>query len=143
MSTLNTHEDYRREIAVRRTSNRSFGFWMAAIMIIIALLPLRRGHPIHPWFLAAGILIGLIAWAEPRLLHYPNLAWSGLGLVLGRVMQPIVMTILFFFVFTPAGFIRRFFQKNSMRDFRDDSRDSYWVARVPPGPPPGTMKEQF
>jgi hypothetical protein len=116
---------------------------MAAVLIVAALLPLRRGHPVHPWFLSAGVLFGLLAWTVPRLLHYPNLAWSGLGLVLGRVMQPIVMTILFFFVFTPAGLVRRLFQRSSMRDFRDDSRDSYWAARVPPGPPPGTMKAQF
>jgi hypothetical protein len=140
---LKTHEDYRREVTVKRSSDRSFGFWMAVILIVIALLPVKRGHPIYPWFLAAGILIGLIAWAQPRLLHYPNLVWSGFGLLLGRIMQPVVMTILFFVLFTPVGFIRRFFQKSSMRDFRDGPRDSYWIARVPPGPNPDTMRDQF
>jgi len=116
---------------------------MAAILSIIALLPLRNGHPIRYWLLAIGILLGLIAWVKPGVLHYPNLVWGRFGLLLGRIMQPIVMTVLFFLVFIPVGFIRRLFQKSTMRDFKDASRDSYWLARVPPGPDPETMRNQF
>jgi hypothetical protein len=140
---VNTHEDYRREVAVKSSSNRSFGFWIAAVLVVFALLPLRHRLPIRSWFLAVAILLALIAWVRPQLLHYPNLVWSRFGLLLGRVTQPVIMTLLFFVVFTPAGLIRRLFQKRSLRVFRDASCESYWLPRVPPGPAPDAMRNQF
>jgi hypothetical protein len=116
---------------------------MGAISLIVGLLPLRQHHPIRPWFLAAGVLLALIAVAQPKLLHYPNLVWSRFGLLVGRVMQPVIMTILFFGVFTPIGLFRRLWRANRMRTFRDDSLESYWLPRIPPGPSPDTMRNQF
>jgi len=116
---------------------------MTAILLLIAILPLRHRQPVRPWFLGAGILLGLVSATRPQLLHYPNLAWSRLGLALGRVMQPVIMTILFFAVFTPVGFMRRIFRNSPLCVFRDESRDSYWLPRIPPGPPPETMKNSF
>jgi hypothetical protein len=64
-------------------------------------------------------------------------------LLLGRIMQPVVMTVLFVVVFIPIGLILRLFRQDPMRVFRDPSRDSYWQLRTPPGPPPETLVNQF
>jgi hypothetical protein len=72
-----------------------------------------------------------------------NWAWTKLGLLLGKIVNPIVIGILFFLVFVPAAVVMRMLGKDALRLKPDRSRSSYWIVRNPPGPQPESMLRQF
>jgi hypothetical protein len=138
----NFHESYRRE-AVVRGSERSFGFIIAGALVVIALVPLIRGH--EPRWLLAPIAagFGLLALVVPRLLRPVNEVWHRLGLLLQKVVNPVIMGAIFAIGVIPTGILLRLMGKDPMRRKFDPQAETYWISRNPPGPPPATMKNQF
>jgi len=85
----------------------------------------------------------LPALFRPSLLAGLNRYWTRFGLLLARVVHPIVIAILFFGAFTPIGFLMRRFGNDPMRRRFDPDAGTYWIPRTPPGPAPGAMRKQF
>jgi len=140
---LNFHEDLRRSAHTRSSSNRNFGLVFAAGFALLGLWPLLKRGPVRwPLLAVAGVVL-VTALISPGLLGPLNKAWTMLGLLLGRIMNPIVTAILFFLVFTPAGIIGRLLGKDPLRLKRAPAADTYWIVRNPPGPAPDTMAKQF
>ena len=124
-------------------SDRSFGFVFAAAGAVIGLLPLRRGGSVRWWALAAGGVFLLLAIAMPGVLQPLNRAWFQFGLLLGKIVNPIVLSLLFFFLFTPAAVLFRLFGKDLLRLKPVPGAKSYWIQRQPPGPDGESMSAQF
>lgn len=139
-----TLEDLSREHAIEGSSNRSFGLVFTVVFGIVALWPvLARSGGFRLWAaVVAGVFL-VLALAAPTLLAAPNRAWMQLGLLLGRVVSPVVLGLLFFTVFTPMGWVLRLMGKDPMRLKRDANATSYWVERQPPGPPADSLHNQF
>ena len=78
----------------------------------------------------------------PRSLHSLNVLWSRLGLLLGRIVSPVVLGAMFFLLFTPGAILFRLFGKDLLRVKRT-RQESYWLRRTPPGPAPETVVNQF
>jgi hypothetical protein len=137
-------EDLSRQHTIEGSSNRSFGLVFAAVFLVIAMWPLvfGRGAP-RWWALIVGAAFALLALAAPAVLAVPNRAWTKLGLLLGKIVSPIVLGLLFFAVFTPMGWVLRAMGKDPMRLKRDTAAASYWIERKPPGPPPESLNNQF
>jgi hypothetical protein len=93
--------------------------------------------------LPLAALFLLVALVYPRLLNPLNKLWLKLGLLLYKVVNPIVLGLLFYLTIMPIGFIMRAFGKDFLRLKRDSSASSYWIDRTPPGPPPQSMRNQF
>lgn len=93
------------------------------------------------WFAAAGV-VALVTIAAPRLLAPFNLAWFKLGLLMGKVVSPIVLGIIFFVILTPVAFIGRLLGRDELHLKRKPAQ-SYWIDRVPPGPEGDSFKNQF
>jgi hypothetical protein len=85
----------------------------------------------------------VVALVYPRLLAPLNKLWLKFGLLLYKVMNPLVLGLLFFVTITPIGIVMRLFGKDFLRLRLDRSAKSYWIERTPPGPPPQSMKNQF
>ena len=128
MST--THEDYGRELERRGPSDRNFGFVFTAAFLIFGLLPLRHGHPVRLWSLGASAAILLITLLAPWLLHAPNRVWTMCGILLGKVVNPIVTGLLFYLVFTPIAAVLRWMGKDLLRLSKDSGLKSYWIPRT-------------
>jgi Saxitoxin biosynthesis operon protein SxtJ len=126
-----------------RSSNRTFGLVFAVFFLLAAILPLLRAHPVRRWALLVSGIFLLIALVAPGILTPLNRAWTALGALSQAVVNPIVLGVLFYFVFTPFGWILRRMGKDFLRLRDDPGRDSYWIPRSPPGPPPETMARQF
>lgn len=137
------HEDLTRSQHVEGSSDRSFGIVMATVFAVVAVWPLLRGAEPHWWAVGMGVVLALIALLRPELLAAPNRLWIKLGLVLGRVVSPIALGVVFYCVLTPIGLAMRLAGKDPLRLKRDLGVDSYWIPREPPGPPPDSMKNQF
>lgn len=137
------HEQFDRGAAGRGSTDRSFGLVFAVFFALAGLWPLRSGRPVRGWVLAAACVMLAAALARPALLHPLNRLWTSLGLLLGRVVNPVVMAVMFALVFVPAGLVSRLLRKDPLRLRPDPSAASYWLVREPPGPEPETMAKQF
>ena len=139
----NGHEDFSRTHAVKASSNRSFGWVFTAVFLIIGLWPLFNGRGLRWWSLIIAALFMLITFVAPALLALPNRLWLRFGLLLNRIISPVVLAFLFYAVITPMGALMRAFGKDSLRLRRDHADGSYWIKRDPPGPKPDSLHHQF
>ena len=137
------HEDLSREQEAEGSSDRSFGLVFAVVFFLIAAWPLLHGGKLRWWAVGIGLLFALVAATRPRLLGGLNRWWIKLGVLLGKLISPIALGVLFFGVIVPVGVVMRMAGKDPLRLKRDNSAASYWIARTPPGPPPDSMTNQF
>ncbi|MBL8173306.1 MAG: hypothetical protein JNK48_01465 [Bryobacterales bacterium] len=139
----NFHEDLRPHGERRASPDRQFGLAFAAVFAIVSLWPLRAGAPLRPAVLLLAVLFLALALLYPLLLHPLNRLWMGFGLLLGRIVNPIVTAVLFLLVFTPAGLMARARGKDALRLKRDPHAASYWIPRPAGSNPRDTLAKQF
>jgi len=137
------HEDLGREQHLEGSSDRAFGLVIAGVFLLVGVGPLRHGHPLRWWACTAAGALALIALLKPALLARANRLWTKLGVLLGKVVSPIALGILFYGVLTPIAIVMRLAGKDPLRLKLDRSANSYWIVRKPPGPPPDSMSNQF
>ena len=137
------HEDFSRGDEVKASSNRAFGSVFVVVFLVIALWPFAFGGALRWWSLIASGMVAVITITAPGLLTIPNRLWMRFGLLLHRVVSPLVLGIMYFLVVTPMGLIMRVFAKDNLRLRRDERAESYWIKREPPGPQPDSMPDQF
>jgi hypothetical protein len=82
------------------------------------------------------------AWLKPSSLQPLNRLWMKLGLLLHKIVNPIVMGLLFYGTIWPTGLVMRMRGRDLLRLKREPASDTYWIARAP-GPQPETMRDQF
>lgn len=120
-----------------------FRYRYVALFALIGLLPLRANHPVRWWAVGLCGLFLVVALLKSELLRPLNRVWTRLGLLMGRVVSPVITAILFYLVVTPTGLLFRLFGKDPLCLVFDPNVKSYWIERRPPGPPPETMTNQF
>ena len=131
------HED---EAAVG-PSDRSFGVTFGAIFLIVGLFPLWRGGTPRWWAVIASVALLAVALAWPRALAPANRLWFRIGLLMHRVVNPVVMAVVFYVAITPFGILSRVFRTGLARRLRPDGNaSSYWIER---NGPPSRMDQQF
>ena len=140
---LMAHEDLTREDQVDGSSDRSFGLVFGVVFVLIAVWPVLHGLPLRWWAMGIAAIFSLLAMAKPALLAVPNRLWTRLGILLGKVVSPIALGVLFFGAITPMGAFMRLIGKDPLRLKLDATADSYWIQRDPPGPAPNSMTNQF
>lgn len=138
-----SHEDLTREQEVEGSSDRSFGVVFAVVFLVIACWPMWQGGAPRWWSVGVAAVFGLIALVRPVLLAGLNRQWLKLGILLGKVVSPIALGLLFYGVLTPLGALMRLSGKDPLRLRLDRGADSYWIRREPPGPAPDSMTNQF
>ncbi len=137
------HEDLGRSQEIKTSSDRAFGLVFTVVFVIIAAWPLLGGEAPRWWSAGIAGLFLAASFIRPAILAPLNRLWTRFGLLLHKIVNPIVMGVMFFGVVTPTGLIMRAFGKDPMRLRRDPAAASYWIEREPPGPAPDTMKQQF
>ena len=138
-----SHEFQLRDEGVKTSSNRSFGLVFAAFFALLAALGAWHGSARWPIWLGLAVLALILALAAPRLLAPFNWVWTGLGLLLHRIVSPIFLAVLFYGCIAPVGFLMRLSGKDPLRRKYEPAADSYWIVRTPPGPPAESFKQQF
>ena len=117
-------------------SDRKFG-WTFAILFLLF------GAFYHPWMMAVGAALALVTMTRAHWLAPLNRAWMKLGELMGRVVSPVVLGVIFFAVFTPVGLLMRAFGRDAMCRRFEPARPSYWVKRDPPGPADDSYRNMF
>jgi hypothetical protein len=141
--SANLHEDLAREDDIVGSSDRAFGLTLAAVFAVIGVVRLVLSHSYAGWWLGAAAVMLAFALAWPAALAPLNRLWLRLGLVLYKVVNPLVMGLVFFTTVMLIGLLMRALGKDPLRLRRDPAAGSYWITREPPGPEPDTMKNQF
>lgn len=116
-------------------SNQSFGWTFTAVFALAALYV-----PAAAW--AAALTGGITLWHADWLAPL-NRAWMRLGEMLGQVVNPVVLGLIFFVVFTPLGLLLRLGGRDVLARRREPQRASYWVERQPPGPAPESFRNMY
>ncbi len=137
------HEHFDRKDDVKASSERAFGIVFAAVFALIGLWPLAATGGVRMWALIVAAVFLAAAFLAPRALKPLNRAWFLFGMLLHRIVSPLVMGLLFFLTVTPTAILMRLFGKDPLRLKLDRAAKSYWIERAPPGPEPESLRRQF
>ncbi len=128
---------------IKMGSERSFGIVFCIVFVIVALFPLTGDGSIRWWSLAiAAVFLGT-AFVAPDVLRPLNRLWFRFGLLLNKIVSPIVMGILFFLTVTPIGLIMRLWKRDPLKQEFDAGVESYWIIVDSEHAEKSSMKNQF
>jgi len=113
---------------IKLPSNRNFGIVFFIVFLIIALWPLLKQNEIRIWSLIISFIFFALGLINSKLLTPLNKLWFKFGILLGNIISPIVMGIVFFLVVTPTGLVMRIFRKDILK-LKKNSSDSYWINK--------------
>jgi hypothetical protein len=128
---------------VKVGSERTFGLLLAVVFAVFALLPLLRGGGFRLIPAILAIALAALALAAPQLLAPLNRLWFRLGMLMGAVVTPVVMTVIFVIAVVPTAVIRRLAGHDDLRLTGDPSASTYWVTHDDDGDPRQTMSRQY
>ena len=114
-------------INIKRKDNITFGILFFVLFLIIGLYPLKSDGAIRIWSVLFSLVFLIITIIRPNLFTFLNKLWIKFGILLGRIISPIVMGLVFFCVVTPIGVLVRILKKDVMGLKRGAS--SYWINR--------------
>ena len=123
-----------------QSSNKSFGLLFFVVFLIIGLWPLKNGESLNFYFITASIVFLFLGLLNSKLLSPLNKSWIKLGEILGIIIAPIVMALVYFVILTPISIIVRVFGKDllGLKFFKE--KETYWIKRKKNL---GFMKKQF
>jgi hypothetical protein len=127
----------------KASSNRSFGFVLAAGLGIVGCWPLIHGETPRYWLLTIAACFLVLAVVRPQSLTHLNRWWTRFGLLLGHVVSPVALALVYYLTIAPIGLMKRWFGKDTMGLRFDASAPTYWVDRDPEARPDESMKNQF
>jgi len=127
-------------VSTERSSEKSFGVVFSIVFLIVSLYPLINSESLRIWALVVSIIFFLLAFLAPKILVLPNKLWFKFGLLVGSIVVPIVMTLIYFVTVLPTGLIMRLLGKDLLKQKLDKNAKSYWIERKQPM---GSMKNQF
>ena len=114
-------------INIKRKNNITFGILFFVFFLIIGLYPLISNEPIRIWSIIVSLVFLTVTIIKPNLFTFLNKLWIKFGILLGKIISPIVMGLVFFFVVTPIGIFVKILKKDVMGLKRGES--SYWITR--------------
>ena len=120
-------------------SNKSFGIVFFIVFLLIAIYPLINNGDLRIWSLIIAIIFLILGLINSKVLTPLNKLWFKFGLLLGRVISPLIMGIIFFLVVTPIAFIMRIIGKDLL-NLKFNNKKSYWIEKTGPK---SKMKNQF
>lgn len=136
----NLHESYATE-TVAPPSERATGLTFAAVALVVAAVQYHRPL-VLTLALAAAAGLTALALGAPGLLKPLNIAWFRFGMLLHRVVNPVVMGLMFVLAIVIPGLIMRLF-RDPLRLKADRSAATYWHAVTPPAAGERSMRNQF
>ena len=121
-------------------TNRSFGLVFFVVFLIIGLWPLKGSGSINFWLISISLIFLFLGLINSKFLSPLNKLWFKFGIILGAIIAPIVMCIIYFLVVTPIGLIMKIMGKDLLNLKYHKKKKTYWIKR---DGPVGTMKRQF
>tara|TARA_B100000965_G_scaffold382957_1_gene381727 strand:- start:2031 stop:2417 length:387 start_codon:yes stop_codon:yes gene_type:complete len=124
---------------IKISSNRNFGIVFFVVFLIISIYPILKGEDIRIWALIISLFFLVLGLLNSKILFPLNKIWHKFGLLLGRIISPLVMGVIFFLVVTPIGLIMKIFGKDLL-NLKLNKDKTYWINKTGPK---SKMKNQF
>ena len=128
-----------KKYKIKTSSNRSFGIVFFIFFLIISLYPLLNATEIRLWALIVSIVFLILGLVNSIILTPLNKIWFKFGILLGKIISPVVMAIVFFIVVTPISLIMKLLGKDIL-NIKKNKKKSYWIEK---SGPKSKMKNQF
>ena len=125
---------------IKISSNRNFGLVFFFIFLVISIWPLTHNESPRIWSAIISLAFLILVLTRSKLLTPLNRLWAKFGIILGSIIAPIVMGVVFFLVITPIGLVMKIIGKDLLSIKYDKKKETYWVKR---DKPTSTMKQQF
>ena len=122
------------------SSNKSFGILFFIVFFLIGIWPLFNGETLRIWSIPIALIFLVLGLINSKILTPLNLIWVKFGELLGKIIAPIVMALVYFVVLTPISLILRLIKKDILKLKILKNADSYWIKRIKKI---GSMKKQF
>ena len=124
---------------IKLPSNKNFGIVFFIVFLIVGLYPLINSENIRIWSLIISLIFLVFGLLNSKILTPLNKLWFKFGILLGKIISPFVMGIIFFLVVTPIGLIMRLLGKDVL-NLKYSKNKSYWIEK---NGPKSKMKNQF
>jgi|TARA_B100001964_G_C14196584_1_gene583689 large-conductance mechanosensitive channel len=113
---------------IKLPTNRNFGIVFFIVFLLIALWPLLNKNEIRDWCLAISLIFLALGLINSKLLTPLNKIWFKFGILLGSIISPVIMCLVFFLVITPTGIIMRLFRKDLLK-LKENTSKTYWTNK--------------
>ena len=120
---------------VKIGSNKSFGI----VFLLIGLYPLINADGIRVWSIIISLVFLILGLTNSKILNPLNKLWFKFGILLGKIISPLVMGIIFFLVVTPIGILMKLLKKDLL-NLKFNNKETYWIEK---NEPKSKMKNQF
>ena len=124
---------------VKIGSNRSFGIVFFVVFLLIGLYPLINADGIRVWSIIISLVFLILGLTNSKILNPLNKLWFKFGILLGKIISPLVMGIIFFLVVTPIGILMKLLNKDLL-NLKFNNKETYWIEK---NEPKSKMKNQF
>ena len=124
---------------IKISSNRNFGIVFFIVFLLVAVYPILKGNDIRIWSLLISFVFLILGLINSKLLTPLNKLWFKFGLLLGKIVTPLIMGFIFFIVVTPIGILMRLLGKDLL-NLKYNEKKTYWIEKTGPK---SKMKNQF
>ena len=121
------------------SSNKSFGILFFIVFLIIGLWPLKNNQDPNLILIGISAIFLTLGVFNSKILTPFNKSWIKLGELLGKIIAPIIMGVIYFFILTPISLLVRLFGKDLL-NLKKNKDQTYWIKR---DKDIGTMDKQF
>ena len=123
-----------------QSSNKSFGLLFFVVFLVFGLWPLKNGESLNLYLVSSSLIFLFLGLTNSRILSPLNNIWVKFGKILGMIIAPIIMALVYFVILTPIGLTMRIFGKDLLGLKFKKKQDTYWIKRKKNI---GSMKKQF
>ncbi len=114
---------------INRSSNKSFGIVFFLVFAIIGFWPFVDISSYKLWAIVIAFIFLILGFIDSKLLTPLNILWFKFGIFLGKIISPLVMGLIFFFVVTPIAILMRICKKDLL-NLKFNKQVSYWVKKT-------------
>ena len=122
------------------SSNRSFGITFFVFFFLVGIWPLLNNDAVRFWSIIISLIFLFLGIIRSKYLTPLNKLWSKFGIILGSIVSPIIMGLIFFVVLTPIAIIMKLLGKDVLKKKFNNNKKTYWIYREKNK---GTFKDQF
>ena len=124
----------------KKSSNKSFGILFFLVFLGFGLWPLTKEMSPNIYLVLISIIFLILGLLNSKLLSPLNNIWIKFGEILGRIIAPLIMALVYFLILTPISLLVRAFGKDLLYLKFSKKTNSYWLTRTKEV---GSMKKQF
>ena len=123
------------------TTTRQFGIMASLATILISLYMLFTSSPYGAWVGALGLALAMTTWLFPQFLKFPAKLWIGVGVLMAKISNPLILGVLFYLVMSPLALVLRLFRRDVLSIRK--SRTNTWEALETPDYAGNYFERQF